>query len=77
MKRKLWCTIHYSGHMHSGSPYETDDSCGNCDGARCETCRKVYQIEDFDTGELIYIGRDKKRAEELGWKKEGVYEIEV
>lgn len=30
-----------SGHMYRNSPYETDDSCGNCDGARCDFCESV------------------------------------
>lgn len=34
-------SFHYSGHMYRGSPYETSNSCGNCDGARCEVCRKI------------------------------------
>lgn len=35
---------HYmSGHMYRGTAmeaFETIDSCGNCDGARCETCEE-------------------------------------
>ena len=31
-----------TGHMHSGSAYETDSDCGNCDGARCDGCRSLY-----------------------------------
>ena len=34
-------SFYYSGHCHRGSAIETDDSCGNCDGARCDTCRKI------------------------------------
>lgn len=29
---------HMSGHLYRNSPFETDNSCGNCNGARCETC---------------------------------------
>lgn len=31
----------FTGHMYYRSPYESCDSCGNCDGARCEYCREV------------------------------------
>jgi len=39
---------HLSGHMHHRSPYECDDNCGTCDGARCENCHeyKEYIISD-------------------------------
>lgn len=33
--------IEYTGHMHYGSPYETASDCGNCDGARCDSCTKI------------------------------------
>ena len=36
---------YYTGHMYRNSPYETDDSCGNCDGARCDTCRDAVREE--------------------------------
>lgn len=34
-------TVQYTHHMHYNSPYETDSDCGNCDGARCDGCRKI------------------------------------
>lgn len=34
-------TMYRSGHMYLNSPFETSDSCGNCDGARCDSCEKV------------------------------------
>ena len=33
--------VHLTGHMHYRSPYEMDDSCGTCDGAKCDYCHKV------------------------------------
>lgn len=33
--------IHYTGHMYYNSPFESDDNCGTCDGARCDTCKKI------------------------------------
>ena len=34
-----------SGHLYRGAPHETDNSCGNCDGARCETCVEIHEVE--------------------------------
>jgi hypothetical protein len=31
----------YSHHMYRNSPYETCDSCGNCNGAYCDICSEV------------------------------------
>lgn len=33
--------IKLTGHMYFNSPFETCDSCGNCDGARCDYCREL------------------------------------
>jgi hypothetical protein len=38
-------TSHLTGHMYYMSPYETDDACGNCDGAKCDHCRMIYTYE--------------------------------
>ena len=35
-----------TGHMYYGSPYETSDDCGNCNGANCDNCRIRWIIED-------------------------------
>lgn len=40
--------VRYSGHLYRNSPYESDDSCGNCDGARCETCKKIIIPPDIE-----------------------------
>lgn len=37
-------TMRKSGHLWSGSAMETDDSCGNCDGANCDSCQDVYEV---------------------------------
>lgn len=42
-----------SGHMYRGSSYETSNSCGNCDGARCDDCEPMYTIYNKETGEDI------------------------
>lgn len=33
----------YTGHLYYGSPYESCDSCGNCDGGKCDYCREVVK----------------------------------
>ena len=37
-----------TGHLYSGSPFETDDSCGNCDGGHCYSCCEVYIVSEYD-----------------------------
>ena len=55
-----------SGHLRSGSAYESSDSCGNCDGARCEHC-----VESF-----AWYGHDEQwfrtaaEAQEWGQQQE-------
>ena len=34
-------TVEYSGHMYFGSPFESADSCGTCNGAKCDYCHKI------------------------------------
>ena len=34
---------HMSHHMYRNSPFETDDKCGNCDGARCDGCEAIVE----------------------------------
>lgn len=56
----------YTGHMYRNSPYETDSDCGNCDGARCETCQlKFYSTITNDTFDTLDEG---KEAEEMYFK---------
>ena len=33
-----------TGHLWYGSAMETDDSCGNCDGANCDSCRDLFTV---------------------------------
>lgn len=39
---------HYSHHIHRNSPIETDDSCGNCDGANCDKCKLIIEPSHFE-----------------------------
>lgn len=34
-------SFEFSHHMYRNSPFETCNSCGNCDGASCDICHKV------------------------------------
>lgn len=33
-----------TGHLWRGSAMETDSSCGNCDGARCDHCKPKWTV---------------------------------
>lgn len=33
-----------SGHLYAHSSMETSDSCGNCDGGRCDSCEKTFTV---------------------------------
>lgn len=57
----LYFSTMYSGHMYRNSPYETSSSCGNCDGARCDTCKTIYEITDGynEDSPIIYRGYDE------------------
>lgn len=61
----IYTRTEFTGHMYRNSPYETCDSCGNCDGARCETCRKRYTVINTNTDEVFYSGYDVKEAEKI------------
>jgi hypothetical protein len=43
-----------TGHLYYGSPYESCDSCGNCDGGKCDFCREVVKnnIQKVEKGYL-------------------------
>lgn len=32
---------HMSRHSYRNSPYESDESCANCDGVNCEICKEI------------------------------------
>lgn len=53
-----------TGHMYYMSPYETYDSCGNCDGARCDRCKTLYEVQDFDF-DLHRLYDTKELAEKI------------
>jgi hypothetical protein len=60
-----------TGHTHYRSPYESYDNCGTCDGARCETCREMYEVADFDSDNRYKIVATKEEAEQIKelWEK--------
>ena len=55
-----------SGHMYRGSAYESSDSCGNCDGARCEHCVESFAWYGYDEQWF----RTAAEAQEYGERKE-------
>ena len=36
-----------SGHLYHGSAFETDSDCGNCDGARCSSCKEIFMVTSY------------------------------
>ena len=40
----LSMTMSMSGHLFNGSAMETDDTCGNCDGGKCDLCHPIYAV---------------------------------
>lgn len=34
----------YTGHINSGSGTSSSSDCGNCDGARCGSCKEVFDV---------------------------------
>lgn len=73
--RKTDATFYYSGHCYRNSPFETSDSCANCDGARCEYCRKIevaatYEFcsySDVVYNDLVKQGIDKEIASDIAY----------
>ena len=65
----------FTGHMYYRSPYECYDSCGTCDGGRCETCREKWEVSGWDTEdervELYKQFDTKEEAQEFAdaWEK--------
>lgn len=49
MARETIVSRYYSGHIYRNSPYESDDNCGTCDGARCDTCRERWRVEGWNS----------------------------
>lgn len=70
-RRIVICSKVLTGHMHYMSPYETYDSCGNCDGARCDRCKTIYEVQDFDF-DLHRLYNTKELAESIMTKCEQV-----
>jgi hypothetical protein len=47
VKFEIWESKHLTGHCHYMSPYEQDDICGNCDGAKCDYCREFTEVKAY------------------------------
>ena len=53
---------HFSKHTHHNSPIESDDNCGTCDGANCDTCKLYYTVSGVNV--VFYDVEDATKAEE-------------
>ena len=54
---------HYNGHMYRGSATETDSDCGNCDGARCDTCKEYWTVDGNGDERFYTIEEAQKVAD--------------
>ena len=66
--------VYYTHHMYRNSPYETCSDCGNCDGARCNGCKKIRETSlkcSIPTDELydmlISKGVDEATASDFAY----------
>ena len=56
MKNEVMIEKSLTGHIYYGSPYESYDSCGTCDGANCHKCKTVYEacfVNDYESNETF------------------------
>ena len=60
----VYLTTELTGHTYYRSPYESCDSCGTCDGTRCDTCREKYTVTNFTSDEVYYSGYNRAEAED-------------
>lgn len=77
-KNELFLEEKLSGHSYYNSPYESHDECDNCNGARCEQCKRIYFVVEWQynkeytddenniviPNEIHYSGYDKVKAME-------------
>ena len=62
MDNEVFVIQQLTGHMHYGSPFETDSDCGNCDGARCDSCHTFWR--SFNTDKSFVNKEDAVKCEE-------------
>ena len=55
----------YNGHIHYGSGLDSCDSCGNCDGANCDGCSKVYTVNGMGFKKFHTIEKAEDAASEM------------
>lgn len=53
MKVDLYIHRLLTGHIYFRSPYESCDSCGTCDGGRCDSCHEIWEVTEFDDLGLV------------------------
>lgn len=60
---------HLSGHTYRNSPYESDDTCANCNSAMCDVCKTIYEYPHLEcsiqSDELYKILLDKQVPKEI------------
>ena len=70
---KKWLEEELTGHLYRNSPIETSSDCGNCDGANCDICERIWIVGEASIPSDLTKSRpdfswvkftDKKAAEE-------------
>lgn len=64
-KESLLGRIRKTGHRYfltNMEECEGSDNCATCDGAQCNNCKTMYEVEDYKNDKLIYYGQDKEKA---------------
>lgn len=67
LDKKFWIkepsSFYYSRHLYRHSSIETDNDCGNCDGANCEHCELIENPEHYEcsikSDKLVDIIKEK------------------
>ena len=57
-----------TGHTHYGSPYESYDNCGTCDGAKCDYCKELneFHLYDIEMNKHNFMEMIRKEVSDAG-----------
>lgn len=58
---------HRTGHVNYGSMFETDSTCGNCDGGRCNSCTEIFTVYQYGEPYIVIgpYGLDEQKQNVL------------
>lgn len=77
MKRLASVDRALTGHLYYMSPYECYDSCGTCDGGKCDSCKTRWEVTGWDqeildgSNDVHRMFATKEEAQEFAdaWEK--------